>query len=243
MGRPRRESEATRATKPAAGASLACPPPHHPCTKAADPAVVSQLSSKSGGFAVQAAPTLPPFGAPLHFCDCASSSRLLLSWSPLRYPSEGECGQPWALCPAMTELHLAVLEQSGPLSPASFSVAIGQLEPPLPPHPGSGCHLDPSCLLMSFPPCTLHPGSDHAAQGPRVTWRHRAKPRDTTHRWGWGGVPQLVQCFYFGFLILKEAQEFVFISFFTIISTPGLFEMLFCDKNLKSSTLIKDICK
>ena len=53
-------------------------------------------------------------------------------------------------------------------------------------------------------------------------------------RIGEGGLPQLVQCFYFGFLILKEAQEFVFISFSAIISRLGLFEISFCDKNLKS---------
>lgn len=45
-----------------------------------------------------------------------------------------------------------------------------------------------------------------------------------------GGGPQLVQCFYFGFLRLKEAQEFVFTSFSTIICMQGFFEICFCDK-------------
>lgn len=90
------------------------------------------LSGKLGGFAVQAAPTLPPFGASLDFCDCASSSRLLLtSVSPLQYPSVGECGSPWALCPAMQELCLAVSEENGPLSLVSFSVATEPAWPPL----------------------------------------------------------------------------------------------------------------
>lgn len=92
------------------------------------------LSGKLGGFAVQAAPILPPSRAALYFCDCSSSSRLLLmSVSPLQHPSVGECGSPWALCPAMHELPLLVLEETGPLSLVSFSVASQPARAPRPP--------------------------------------------------------------------------------------------------------------
>ena len=112
-----------------------CHPPRKLETKLALP----WLSGKPGGFPVQAAPTLPPFGAALSFCDCPSSGLLLMSTSPLQPTSVGGCGAPWALCPAMNEPRLAVLEGNGPLSLLAFVLPPSQLEPPFPDHLGSGC--------------------------------------------------------------------------------------------------------
>lgn len=58
-----------------------------------------------------------------------------MSVSPLQHPSVGECGSPWALCPAMHELPLLVLEETGPLSLVSFSVASQPARAPPPANP------------------------------------------------------------------------------------------------------------